>query len=31
VAISFGLCLVLTAPMILVGVTLACILTGDCL
>lgn len=31
VAVSFGLCLFLTVPMVLVGITLACGLTGDCL
>ncbi len=30
-AVSFGLCALLTAPMILVGLTLACALTGDCI
>ena len=30
-AVSCGLCLLLTVPMILVGVTLACGLAGDCL
>ncbi len=30
-AVSLGLSALLTAPMILVGVTLACALTGDCL
>ncbi len=30
-AISFGLCIILTTPMIVVGVVLACGLAGDCL
>ena len=31
VAVAFGLCLFLTVPMVLVGITLACGLAGDCL